>query len=216
MRIILLGAPGAGKGTQAKRLSETFSIPQISTGDMLRAAVSAGSDLGKKVQQIMESGGLVPDELIIALVKERISAADCRQGFLLDGFPRTIPQAQALQEAQVAIDCVIELAVADEAIVQRLAGRRMHLASGRIYHLQHKPPKVAGIDDVTGEPLVQREDDQEQTVRKRLEVYHQQTESLVHFYQSRAQQDASIRFFRVEGVGSVDDINQKMLAFIHQ
>ncbi len=216
MRIILLGAPGAGKGTQAKRLSETFSIPQISTGDMLRAAVSAGSALGKKVQQIMESGGLVPDELIIALVKERISAVDCKPGFLLDGFPRTIPQAQALQQAQVAIDCVLELAVADEAIVQRLAGRRMHLASGRIYHLQHKPPKVSGIDDVTGEPLVQRDDDQEHTVRKRLEIYHQQTESLVHFYQERAQQDPTIRFCRIEGVGSVDEINQKMLAFIHQ
>lgn len=216
MRIILLGAPGAGKGTQAKRLSDTFGIPQISTGDMLRAAVAAGSVLGQKVKQIMESGGLVPDELIIALVKERISAEDCQKGFLLDGFPRTIPQAQALQDAQVVIDCVIELAVADEAIVQRLAGRRMHLASGRIYHLQHKPPQIPGLDDITGEPLVQREDDQEHTVRKRLEVYHQQTESLVHYYQSQAQQNASIRFYRVEGVGSVDEINQKMLSFIYQ
>ncbi len=206
MRVILLGAPGAGKGTQAKFLMETFGIPQISTGDMLRAAVAAGSDLGKKVKSIMESGALVSDELIIDLVKDRIAQPDCEKGFLLDGFPRTIPQAEALSASGVPIDHVLEIHVDDEAIVSRLSGRRVHEASGRIYHIEHNPPQNEGKDDDTGEALVQREDDQEDTIRHRLSVYHEQTEPLVSYYQNIP----GVTFSRVDGVGSLDDIKAKV------
>ena len=184
MKIILLGAPGAGKGTQAQFLMDTYSIPQISTGDMLRAAVKEGSELGKKVKSVMESGGLVTDEIIISLVKERIAQDDCVNGFLFDGFPRTIPQAESLIEAGVDIEHVLEIYVPDEEIVKRLSGRRVHPASGRVYHIEHNPPQQEGIDDETGEALIQREDDKEATIRKRLEVYHQQTLPLVDFYQA--------------------------------
>lgn len=210
MRIILLGAPGAGKGTQAKMVMDELNIPQISTGDMLRAAVKAGSELGLQVKDIMASGGLVSDNLIIALVKERIQEPDCQNGFLFDGFPRTIPQAQALLEEGVEIDRVIEIYVPDEEIVTRLSGRRVHEASGRIYHIEYNAPKQAGIDDESGESLVQREDDKEATVRKRLEVYHEQTEPLVDFYQSTVQGV----YKRVEGTGSVDDIGKSVLEAI--
>jgi adenylate kinase len=181
MRLILLGGPGAGKGTQANYIKEKYQIPQISTGDMLRAAVKAGTELGKKAKEYMDSGGLVPDEVIIGLVKERIKEADCAKGFLFDGFPRTIPQADAMKEAGVAIDAVVEIDVPDEEIVKRMSGRRAHLASGRTYHVIYNPPKVEGKDDVTGEPLVQRDDDKEEVVRKRLDVYHAQTEPLVKY-----------------------------------
>ena len=183
MRIILLGPPGAGKGTQAAYITDKYGIPQISTGDMLRAAVKAGSELGLKAKDIMASGGLVSDDLIIALVKERIQEPDCVNGFLFDGFPRTIPQAEALLSEGVSIDKVIEIHVADEEIIARLSGRRVHDGSGRVYHVSHNPPKQEGVDDVTGEPLVQREDDKEGTVRNRLDVYHDQTQPLVDFYQ---------------------------------
>ena len=182
MRVILLGPPGAGKGTQAQFITEKFGIPQISTGDMLRAAVKAGSELGLKVKDIMASGGLVSDDIIIALVKERITQEDCVNGFLFDGFPRTIPQAEALQSAGVTIDHVLEIAVADEEIVTRMSGRRTHESSGRTYHVVYNPPKEEGKDDLTGEPLIQREDDKEETVRNRLNVYHEQTKPLVNFY----------------------------------
>ncbi len=211
--MILLGAPGAGKGTQAKHIMEQFGIPQISTGDMLRAAVQEGTDLGLQVKDIMASGGLVSDDLIIALVKERISAADCANGFLFDGFPRTIPQAQALLEAGVAIDHVVEIHVDDEEIVSRLSGRRVHLASGRIYHVTYNPPKTEGVDDETGEPIIQREDDQEETIRKRLSVYHDQTEPLVDFYQNITDQQGSAppKYCQVNGVGDVDGIKQQLI-----
>ena len=214
MRIILLGAPGAGKGTQAKFITEQFDIPQISTGDMLRAAVSAESELGLKVKDVMASGGLVSDEIIIALVKERIQQDDCRNGFLFDGFPRTIPQADALKAAGVIIDSVVEIHVQDEEIVARLSGRRVHPNSGRVYHIQHNPPKQDNIDDETGEALVQREDDQEDTVRKRLAVYHDQTEPLVEFYKNLGPQaDAPApKYVRIEGVGSVDEIKSKLFS----
>lgn len=213
MRTILLGAPGAGKGTQAQLIMEKFGIPQISTGDMLRAAVKAGTPLGLKVKDIMASGGLVSDDLIIALVKERITQADCAKGFLFDGFPRTIPQAEALVEAGVDIDYVVEIDVDDEEIVARLSGRRVHEASGRVYHILHKAPKQEGIDDLTGEPLVQRVDDLEETVRKRLGVYHDQTKPLVNFYQDLAAKGGKApRYVRVEGVGSVDDIRNKVFS----
>lgn len=216
MRVILLGAPGAGKGTQAQLIMEKFGIPQISTGDMLRAAVKAGTPLGLQAKDIMASGGLVSDDLIIALVKERITAADCANGFLFDGFPRTIPQAEALQEAGVHIDHVIEIDVADEEIVARLSGRRVHEASGRIYHVIHNAPKREGLDDVTGEPLVQRPDDAEETVRKRLGVYHQQTKPLVNFYKSMAEagDKNAPRYTRIDGVGSVDAIRQQLLTVL--
>ncbi len=207
MRVILLGAPGAGKGTQAKFLMESYSIPQISTGDMLRAAVAAGSPLGMKVKGVMDSGALVSDDLIIDLVKDRISQEDCEKGFLLDGFPRTIPQAEALGNSGVAIDHVLEIHVDDEAIVSRLSGRRVHEASGRIYHVDHNPPQEAGKDDQTGEALIQREDDQEATIRHRLSVYHEQTEPLVKFYQGVE----NVTFSRVDGIGSLDDIKSKVV-----
>lgn len=214
MRIILLGAPGAGKGTQAQFITEKFAIPQISTGDMLRAAVKAGTPLGKKVEEVMKSGGLVSDDLIIGLVKERIAEADCKNGFLFDGFPRTIPQAEALLESGVVIDAVVEIDVDDEEIVKRMSGRRVHPGSGRTYHVIYNPPKVAGKDNQTGEDLVQREDDQEETVRKRLAVYHDQTKPLVSFYkglQEKAVANAP-KYQYVAGVGSLDDIKSAVFA----
>jgi adenylate kinase len=211
MRVILLGAPGAGKGTQAKFITEKFHIPQISTGDMLRAAVKAGTPLGKQVAAVMASGGLVTDDIIIALVKERITQDDCRNGFLFDGFPRTIPQAQAMQDAGVDIDVVLEIDVDDESIVERMSGRRVHLDSGRVYHIKHNPPRKPGLDDVTGEPLVQREDDQEATVRHRLDVYHQQTKPLVKFYQRLAQQGSEVKVMAVDGLASVEEIRERVL-----
>ncbi|MFF7706878.1 adenylate kinase [Pseudomonas sp. NPDC007930] len=211
MRVILLGAPGAGKGTQAKFITEKFGIPQISTGDMLRAAVKAGTELGLKAKSVMDSGGLVSDDLIIALVKERIAQPDCANGCLFDGFPRTIPQAEALVQAGVALDHVVEIHVADEEIVQRIAGRRVHEGSGRIYHVVYNPPKVEGKDDATGEDLVQRKDDTEETVRNRLKVYHEQTEPLVNFYQKLEAEKGMPKYARVEGVGSVDSITAKVL-----
>ena len=212
MRVILLGAPGAGKGTQAGFITKKFAIPQISTGDMLRAAVKAGTELGLMAKSIMDSGGLVSDDLIINLVKERISQPDCANGFLFDGFPRTIPQAEALQEAGVNIDHVVEIAVEDEEIVSRIAGRRVHPASGRVYHTEHNPPKVAGIDDETGDELIQRDDDQEETVRHRLSVYHSQTKPLVDFYQQLAAANGTPKYSAIAGVGSVDEITAKVLA----
>lgn len=215
MRIILLGPPGAGKGTQAQFIMDAFGIPQISTGDMLRAAIAAGSELGLQVKEVMASGGLVSDDIIIALVKERIAEPDCQNGFLFDGFPRTIPQAQAMLDAGVQVDNVLEICVEDEVIVERLGGRRVHEASGRIYHVQYNPPQQAGLDDVTGEALIQRDDDQEETIRKRLAVYHEQTEVLVDFYQSMGSGDtpqtAAPKYHRVTGVGEVDAIRDKVL-----
>jgi adenylate kinase len=214
MRIILLGAPGAGKGTQAQYITEKFGIPQISTGDMLRAAVKAGTPLGLQAKKVMDEGGLVSDDIIIGLVKERIAEADCANGFLFDGFPRTIPQADALKEAGVNIDAVVEIDVADEEIIKRMSGRRVHPGSGRTYHVVYNPPKVEGKDDVTGEELVQREDDQEDTVRQRLKVYHDQTEPLISYYRGWAEQDAenAPRYVYVPGVGSVEDIRDKVFA----
>lgn len=209
MRIILLGAPGAGKGTQAKLIMEKFGIPQISTGDMLRAAVKAGTPLGVQAKEVMASGGLVSDDLIIALVEERIQAPDCEDGFLLDGFPRTIPQAEALKESGIKIDYVIEIDVGDEEIVRRLSGRRVHGPSGRIYHDQYSPPREPGKDDETGEPLVQRDDDKEETVRKRLAIYHQQTKPLVEFYRSLTGADAAT-YASISGVGSVEEIRARV------
>jgi adenylate kinase len=205
MRLILLGAPGAGKGTQAQFICEKFNIPQISTGDMLRAAIKNETPLGLQVKDVMASGGLVSDDIIIAIVKERITQADCKNGFLFDGFPRTIPQAQAMIDAGVDLDSVLEIDVKDEEIIQRLSGRRVHAASGRVYHVVYNPPKTAGIDDVSGEPLIQREDDKEETVRKRLDVYHEQTEPLVGFYKNLKTANAP-KYLYVPGVGSVDDI----------
>jgi adenylate kinase len=215
MRVILLGAPGAGKGTQARFITEKFGIPQISTGDMLRAAVKAGTELGLQAKSVMDAGGLVSDDLIINLVKERIAQPDCAKGFLFDGFPRTIPQAEAMKEAGVSIDHVVEIAVDDEEIVGRIAGRRVHPASGRVYHVEHNPPKVAGKDDETGEDLIQREDDKEATVRHRLSVYHSQTKPLVDFYQKLADAQGTPKYTRVEGVGSVEQITSKVLGALN-
>ena len=211
MRLILLGAPGAGKGTQAQFITEKYGIPQISTGDMLRAAVKERTELGLKAKEVMDAGGLVSDDIIIGLVKERIQEDDCASGFLFDGFPRTIPQAEAMVEAGVKIDHVVEIAVEDEAIVARLSGRRVHPGSGRIYHTEHNPPAREGVDDETGEPLVQRDDDHEDTVRKRLKIYHSQTSPLVHFYQGMSGDDAPA-YHRVPGVGGVVDIRGKVFA----
>ncbi len=213
MRMILLGPPGAGKGTQAAGLCEAYGIPQISTGDMLRAAVKAGTELGKAAKAVMDAGELVSDDIIIGLVKERIEQPDCANGFLFDGFPRTIAQADALKEAGVPIDAVVEIRVDDEAIVSRMAGRRVHPDSGRVYHLENAPPKVEGKDDVTGEPLVQREDDQPVTVRQRLAVYHEQTSPLVEYYQSlagRGGPDAP-RYVCVDGEGDIDIVRQRII-----
>lgn len=208
MRIILLGAPGAGKGTQATFIKEKFNIPQISTGDMLRAAVKAGTPLGLEAKSYMDSGGLVPDAVIIGLVSERIKEADCANGFLFDGFPRTIPQAEAMKNAGVGIDYVVEIDVPDEAIVERMSGRRSHPASGRTYHVKFNPPKVAGKDDVTGEDLVQRDDDKEETVKKRLEVYHSQTKPLVKYYTDWANSGATgaPKHVFVNGLGDMNVI----------
>lgn len=210
MRIILLGAPGAGKGTQAKFIMDSYAIPQISTGDMLRAAVKAESPLGLQVKDIMASGGLVSDDIIISLVKERIAQDDCKNGFLFDGFPRTIPQAEALLTAGVEIDHVLEIHVDDEEIVQRLSGRRVHPDSGRTYHVKYNPPTEEGLDDVTGEPLIQRDDDKEDTVRNRLAVYHDQTKPLVDFYQKIASKNQSPVCSKVDGVGSMEDIKDSI------
>lgn len=212
MRLILLGGPGAGKGTQANYIKEKFSIPQISTGDMLRAAVKAGTELGLAAKKIMDEGGLVSDDIIIGLVKDRIKEADCANGFLFDGFPRTIPQAEAMKQAGVNIDFVVEIAVDDEEIVKRMSGRRAHLASGRTYHVIFNPPKVAGKDDVTGEDLVQRDDDKEETVRKRLSVYHDQTEPLVAYYSQWAERGeaGAPQYVRIEGIGKVEEIRDSI------
>ena len=211
MRLILLGAPGAGKGTQAQFITEKYGIPQISTGDMLRAAVKAKTELGLQAKEVMDSGGLVSDEIIIGLVKDRIGQDDCANGFLFDGFPRTIPQAQAMVEADVRIDDVVEIAVDDEEIVARLSGRRVHPGSGRVYHIKYNPPKQDGVDDDTGEALVQRDDDTEETVRKRLEIYYSQTSPLVDFYQNMSGDDAP-GYHRIEGVGGVEDIRDAVFA----
>jgi adenylate kinase len=216
MRLILLGAPGAGKGTQAKFICEKFGIPQISTGDMLRAAVKAGTPMGLAAKKVMDSGGLVSDDIIIGLVKDRLTQADCINGYLFDGFPRTIPQAQAMKDAGVPIDYVLEIDVPFDAIIERMSGRRVHIASGRTYHIRYNPPKVEGKDDETGEDLIQREDDQESTVRKRLDVYDQQTRPLVDYYSSWATNgDANAKvaapaYRQISGTGSVEDITNRV------
>ena len=212
MRLILLGGPGAGKGTQANFIKDKYQIPQISTGDMLRAAIKAGSELGKKAKGYMDSGGLVPDEVIIGLVKERIQEADCQKGFLFDGFPRTSPQADAMKEAAVCIDAVVDINVPDAEILKRMSGRRVHLASGRTYHIAFNPPKEEGKDDVTGEALIQRDDDQEETVRNRIDVYHAQTEPLIDYYKSweSSGESAAPKYIRIEGVGKVEEIRDQI------
>jgi adenylate kinase len=214
MRLILLGGPGAGKGTQANFIMQRYRIPQISTGDMLRAAVNAGTPLGLAARQVMDRGDLVSDDIIISLVKERIKAPDCANGFLFDGFPRTIPQAEAMKASGVAIEHVVEIAVPDETIVERMSGRRVHLSSGRSYHVKYNPPKNDMKDDVTGEPLVQREDDLEDTVKKRLGIYHRQTEPLVAFYEKwHATGDPKApRYDRVDGIGTVDQVRDRVFA----
>lgn len=214
MRAILLGAPGAGKGTQAQHITQKFGIPQISTGDMLRAAVKAGSPLGLKVKEVMASGGLVSDETIIALIEERVKQDDCAAGFLLDGFPRTIPQAEAVKQQGIKIDYVIEIDVADEEIISRLSGRRVHEASGRVYHVVYNPPKVEGKDDESGDPLIQREDDKEETVRKRLDIYHSQTAPLVDYYRGWAEKDSTNApvYVAVKGVGTVEQIRDQIFS----
>ncbi|HWS05262.1 MAG TPA: adenylate kinase [Burkholderiaceae bacterium] len=214
MRLILLGAPGAGKGTQATFICQKYGIPQISTGDMLRAAVKAGTPLGLQAKAVMESGALVSDDLIINLVKERIAQPDCANGFLFDGFPRTIPQADAMKAAGVKLDYVLEIDVPFESIIERMSGRRSHPASGRTYHVKFNPPKVAGVDDVTGEPLVQRPDDQEETVKKRLDVYSAQTRPLVDYYGNwaKAEPAAAPKYRAISGTGSVEDITARAFA----
>jgi adenylate kinase len=214
MRLILLGPPGAGKGTQAKFIAERFGIPQISTGDMLRAAVRAGTALGIAAKKLMDAGQLVPDDVVIGLVKERLAQADCAKGYLFDGFPRTLPQAEAMRAARVPIEFVLEIAVPDTEIVRRMSGRRVHPASGRTYHVEFNPPRVADRDDTTGEPLVQRDDDREETVRKRLEVYHAQTAALVDYYSRWAAtgDPAAPRYRRIEGIGSVEEIRDRAFA----
>lgn len=214
MRLILLGAPGAGKGTQAAFIKEKFGIPQISTGDMLRAAVKAGTPLGLAAKKVMDEGGLVSDDIIIGLVKDRLREPDCATGYLFDGFPRTIPQADAMKDAGVAIDYVLEIDVPDADIIERMSGRRVHAASGRTYHEKFNPPKVPGKDDVTGEDLIQRDDDREETVRKRLEVYHTQTRQLVDYYGKWAAsgQPGAPRYRKISGVGSVEEIRERAFA----
>ena len=220
MRLILLGAPGAGKGTQAQFICEKYAIPQISTGDMLRAAVKAGTELGIAAKKIMDSGGLVSDDIIIGLVKDRLTQPDCSKGYLFDGFPRTIPQAQAMKDAGVPIDFVLEIDVPFDAIIDRMSGRRVHPASGRSYHIKFNPPKVEGKDDVTGEALIQRDDDKEETVRKRLQVYNDQTRPLVEYYSSWAAQANSAdkvkapAYRKISGTGSVDDITASIFSML--
>lgn len=212
MRLMMLGCPGAGKGTQAQFISQRYGIPQISTGEMLRQAVSEGSPLGVEVKHIMESGKLVPDNVMIQLVKERIKAPDCKEGFILDGFPRTIPQADALVEQGILLDYVVEIHVSDEEIVKRMSGRLTHPASGRVYHRLYNPPKTAGLDDITQEPLIQREDDKEETVRKRLSVYHSQTKPLVDYYAAYRERHggAGPVYRKISGVGAVEDVKQQL------
>ena len=214
MRLILLGPPGAGKGTQAAHICQKFGIPQISTGDMLRAAVKAGSPLGVAAKQVMDAGGLVSDDIIIGLVKERITQPDCANGFLFDGFPRTIPQADAMKAAGVKLDVVLEIDVPDSSIVERMSGRRVHVASGRTYHVKFNPPKTEGVDDATGEPLIQRDDDREETVLKRLEVYQRQTRPLVEYYSAWAKsgEPGAPRYACISGLGAVDDITARAFA----
>lgn len=214
MRLILLGGPGAGKGTQAAFIKEKFGIPQISTGDMLRAAVKAGTPLGLAAKKVMDSGALVSDDIIIGVVKERIKESDCGKGFLFDGFPRTIPQADAMKAAGVDLDFVVEIAVDDAEIIERMSGRRVHVASGRTYHVKFNPPKVAGKDDVTGEDLIQRDDDKEETVKKRLAVYHEQTEPLIQYYGdwARSGGPGAPRYVRIPGVGKMEEIRDKIFA----
>lgn len=214
MRLILLGGPGAGKGTQATFIKEKFGIPQVSTGDMLRAHVKSGSELGIAAKKVMDSGALVSDDIIIAMVKQRITEADCAKGFLFDGFPRTIPQADAMKNAGIKLDYVVEIAVDDSEIIERMSGRRVHLPSGRSYHVKFNPPKIAGKDDVTGEDLIQRDDDKEATVKTRLNVYHEQTEPLVSYYGNWAQSgDAHApKYVKILGVGKVEDIRGKIFA----
>lgn len=214
MRLILLGGPGAGKGTQATFITKKFNIPQISTGDMLRAAVKAGTPLGLQAKGIMDAGGLVSDEIIIGLIKDRLQENDCANGYLLDGFPRTIPQADAMRENNIDVDYVVEINVDDSEIIKRMSGRRAHLASGRTYHIEYNPPKQDGIDDITGEPLVQREDDKEETVKNRLNIYHEQTEPLINYYQDFAKSNdaTSPKYIRILGVGSVEEIRDTILS----
>jgi adenylate kinase len=218
VRVILLGAPGAGKGTQAQYICKAFQIPQISTGDMLRAAVNAESPLGLAAKQVMDAGRLVSDDIIIGLVKERLEQSDCANGCLFDGFPRTIPQAEALRDSGVQIDHVVEMDVDDEAIIERMAGRRVHLASGRTYHVIYNPPKRDGVDDVTGEPLIQRDDDREEVVRDRLSIYHEQTEPLIHFYGSWAKSDAAEAptLTRISGIGTVEEIRDQIIRALQE
>ena len=217
MKLILLGAPGAGKGTQAKFICEKFGIPQISTGDMLRAQVKAGTPLGMEAKKHMDSGGLVPDAVIIGMVKERLKEDDCKNGYLFDGFPRTIPQAEAMKEAGVPLGIVLEIDVPDQDIIDRMAGRRVHLASGRTYHVTYNPPKVAGKDDVTGEDLIQRDDDKEETVRHRLDIYHSQTKPLVTFYSNwqNAGDAQAPKVKKIAGVGGVDEITARVLGALN-
>ena len=214
MRVILLGPPGAGKGTQAAAIKDKFDIPQISTGDMLRAAVKAGTDLGLAAKKVMDAGGLVSDNIIIGLVKERLKQDDCKNGYLFDGFPRTIPQADAMKDAGVAIDFVLEIDVPDSDIVLRMSGRRVHLASGRTYHLKFNPPKVAGLDDLTSDPLIQRDDDKEETVLKRLHVYHDQTKALVGYYNEWAASGraGAPQYRKLDGLGTVDAVRERAFA----
>ncbi|ARU32075.1 adenylate kinase [Sulfuriferula sp. AH1] len=214
MRVILLGGPGAGKGTQANYIKQHYNIPQISTGDMLRAAIAAGTELGKAAKAVMDAGQLVSDDIIIGLVKDRIAQPDCANGFLFDGFPRTIPQAEAMKAAGVPIDYVVEIDVPDSEIIQRMSGRRVHMASGRTYHTVFNPPKVSGIDDITGEALIQRDDDHEDTVKKRLDVYHAQTEPLVQYYSSWAATGAkqAPKYVKVHGIGNVEAIRDAIFA----
>ena len=214
MRVVLLGGPGAGKGTQAAFITGRYGIPQISTGDMLRAAIRSGSGLGARAKVLMDAGRLVPDEIIISLVEERITAGDCGSGFLLDGFPRTIPQAEVMRARGVRIDAVVEITVPDQNIIERMSGRRVHPGSGRTYHLRFNPPTTAGLDDVTGEPLVQRDDDQESTVRRRIEVYHEQTAPVIEYYQQWGEDDpcSAPRVSRIDGLGSLEDVRERVIA----